>query len=146
MTFIVKTTTALLLGCILICCTESNVIAQDAEVVFNRCVHRLGQINESVTNAQRRTLRECVPRIKRLLEMGEIEEARHVAQRCRARLDSLAERGIGALRDTCRPCLQRLRELEAYALARRLLERCQTHAQQLAQQNQRAKNIISELF
>jgi hypothetical protein len=146
MNLIVKTTTLFLLGCTLICSTESTASAQDAERVFNRCVERIHQITERVTNAQRETLRECLPRIKRLLDMGEIEEARYVARRCIGKLDSLTEAGIGALRETCRPCLERLRELKAYRLAERLSRICEESAQQLNQQNRRARNAIVDLF
>ncbi len=146
MNLIAKTTTLFLLGCLLICSTESTSSAQDAEAVFHRCVERIQQINERVTNAQLETLQECVPRIRRLLSMGEIEEARQVARRCIGKLDSLTEAGIGALRETCRPCLERLRELKAYRLAERLSRICEESAQQLNQQNRRARNVIVELF
>jgi len=141
-----RITTLFLLGCTLICCTESNASAQDAEAVFRRCVERINQINERVTNAQRETVRECVPRIRRLLEMGEIEEARHVARRCIAKLDSITDSGLQALRDTCGPCLERLRRLKAYRLAERLARICEENAHQLKHQNRRAQNIIRELF
>lgn len=146
MTFIVKTTTSLLLGCILICCINSNVIAQDAVTVFNRCSNQIDQINRNATEAQREAVDACVTVIDRLLEMGEIQEARLAAQRCRARLDLLTERGTRALRETCQPCLETLRELKALRLTRRLSDRCEENAQQLAQQNERAQNAINELF
>ena len=88
----------------------------------------------------------CVTVIDRLLEMGEFQEARLAAQRCRARLNLSTERGTRALRETCQPCLETLRELKALRLARRLSDRCEANAQQLAQQNERAQNAINGLF
>ena len=146
MTFIVKTTTSLLLGCILTCCTSSNAVAQNANTVFNRCANKIDQINRNVTEAQRETVETCITTIDRLLEMGKFEEARQTARRCSNRLDSLTERGTRALRETCQPCLETLRELGALNLARRLQARCEENAEQLAQQNRRAQNAIDELF
>lgn len=146
MTSITKTATSLLLGCILICCTNSSATAQDADTVAKRCANRLDQINANVSDAQRRTVNACVSAIERLLEAGEFTEARQTAQRCRARLDSITERGTRALRETCQPCLETLRELEAFDLARRLSDLCESNAQQLSEQNRRAQNIINQLF
>ena len=146
MTFIVKTTTSLLLGCILFCCTNSNAVAQNADTVFKRCANQIDQINQNVSEAQRQAVDACVSTISGLLEMGEFEEARQTAQRCLARLDSLTERGTRSLRETCRPCLETLRKLKAFTLARRLQDLCETNAQQLAQQNRIAQNTINNLF
>ena len=78
--------------------------------------------------------------------MGKFEEARKAAQQSSNRLDSLTERGTRSLRETCQPCLETLRKLEAFDLAKRLQDGCETNAQQLEQQNQRAQNAIDELF
>lgn len=146
MAFLAKTASLLLLGCILISCTESKAAADDAEAVFRRCVERVNQINDRVTNAQRETLRECLPRIRRLLAEGSYQDARNLARRCIGKLESLTDAGVQALRETCFPCVRRLRELEAYRLAERLSRICAENAQQLHQQNKRAKNAILELF
>lgn len=146
MALITKTTTLALLGCILICCTESTATAQDAESVFRHCVEHLDQINERTTNAQHETLLTCVPRIKRLIEAGEIEKARHAARRCIAKLDSLTEAGTIALHEACHRCVRALNELKAFRLAERLTRICREHVEQLKKQNRRAKKIIIELF
>lgn len=146
MIFVAKTTTSLLLGCILICCTHSSATAQDADAVVKRCTNKLNQINEGVSEAQRRTVQTCVPAIERLIEAGKLAEARQAAERCRTSLDSSTERGTRALRETCNPCVRTLRELKAFGLARRLSKLCESNAQQLVRQNRRAQNIINELF
>ena len=146
MIFVAKTTTSLLLGCILICGTNANATAQDADAVAKRCTNKLNQINEGVSEAQRQTVQTCVTAIERLIEAGKLVEARQAAERCRTSLDSSTERGTRALRETCNPCVRTLRELKAFALARRLSKLCESNAQQLVRQNRRAQNIINELF
>ena len=148
MIVIAKTTASLLLGCILICCTNANATAQDADAaaVAKRCTNRLNEITEGVSEAQRQAVQTCVPGIERLIEAGKLAEARQAALRCRTSLDSSTARGTRALRETCQPCVRTLRGLKAFDLAQRLSDLCESNAQQLLRQNLRAQNIISELF
>ncbi len=124
----------------------SSAVAQDAEVIFNRCKMKIQEITQRTTNAQTETVRTCAPIITELLAQGNNEEAHRVARRCLATVDEITAAGTQNLRRTCRECVEMLRRLNAIELAERLTNLCEASIRKLNEQQRRARRLIEELF
>jgi hypothetical protein len=119
----------------------------DAVEVARKGVARIDSLHERCTNAIIDETLECLRVINALLEEGNVERAREVAEECIRRVHNLADLGIEAIGDVAARCINIL--LNEYG-AERLAHRVRAHAAEAIEDiehlERRAVNAIRAQF
>lgn len=116
------------------------------EHVFERCVREVRHAVHRCTTANEETTKECLRKIRVLLENGEEERARAVARDCIEVIENRTQRCVRYVRAECQQCIEVLLEMEAPELARKLRSICEHAVEKLHANARRAINAIRSAF
>lgn len=116
--------------------------AHSPEELARRCAAAVNATVERCTKASAKDTRECVQKIRRLLQAGNREGARRVAAACIEKAENRAEACGKHVRRICNACIKRLRELNQPQLARRVATVCSDALEKLRSNLAREKRII----
>ena len=125
---------------------ETNAQRPDPDQIAAHCVRSVKQLSDRCVEANADTARDCIRKIKRLLEAGERHEAAHVARRCVHRIHLQSDNCVEAIHEHCRRCIDVLTELGAHELARHVRQACLRSIDRVRDSERRAVHAIGELF
>ena len=118
--------------------------AQNPQEILDTCSEELREIVVRCVDRNFDTTRECVRRINDLLNQGNVQEARIVAERCKNKLAEDTQQCVDAIHMLCRRCVNALLDANALRAARHFVEACENAVETVRNSQRRGTNAIED--
>lgn len=126
--------------------SANQTSAQSPDDLLAECTRSIAKLTKRCDNAIAEVTHDCLPLIRRLLNAGQNQRARDVAERCINQINEILRKCRAELQERCERCADALVQMGAPNLARELMSRCRRAANHMQDTRDRAVAAIRGLF